>query len=121
MRFPPATHKMFHHSAIAIVFLGFGTTGIWLFGEFGVQCGEFNGWDKYKFWENLCSGAMLVYNIFVPEGFQVFQNKRRRTNVYNMNTVLFLFVLTFCYFILMYPIFLSISIPGFIWFKKRIA
>lgn len=41
VRFPPATHKMFHHSAIAIVFLGSGTTGNWLFGEFWVQCGVF--------------------------------------------------------------------------------
>ena len=35
-----------------------------------------------------------LYNIFVPEGFHVFENKRERererTNVYNMNTVLFL-------------------------------
>lgn len=41
VRFPLATHKMFHQSAIAIVFLGSGTTGIWLFGEFWVQCGAF--------------------------------------------------------------------------------
>lgn len=48
-----------------------------------------------------------IYNIFVPEGFQVFQNQRKRErerekretereSVYSMNTILFLFVLTFC-------------------------
>jgi len=62
VRFPPATHKKFHHSAIAIVFLGSGTTGIWLFGDFWCSVGHFvqddeipsfkptytwkiNGWD----------------------------------------------------------------------------
>ena len=149
VRFPPATHKMFHHSAIAIVFLGSGTTGTWLFGKFWVQCGAFcsKWWDtvlqtnmglenQWLGWILILGRLMFrgyvgfrglsfskttydIYNIFEPEGFQVFQNKRERASVCSMNTVLFLFVLTFCYFILMYPIFLSISIPGFISFKKN--